>query len=76
MEQNKVDSVTNDKTADANSLQELHTLIQNVLQQTQDRFQTMSDQIVRRIDDMAKRVDDLEKSITDLMNQAGVEQEP
>jgi len=60
--------------AETQSLQELHSLIQNVLQQTQEKFQTMSDQIIRRIDDMAKRVDDLEKSIAEVMNQAGVDE--
>ncbi|VDO37356.1 unnamed protein product [Brugia timori] len=58
------------------SLQELTSLIQGVLQQTQDRFQRMSDQIIGRIDDMTRRIDELEKSITDLMTQAGVEPEP
>lgn len=61
---------------EANSLQELTSLIQGVLQQTQDRFQIMSDQIIRRIDDMTKRIDDLEKNITDLMTQAGVDPAP
>jgi heat shock factor-binding protein 1 len=46
--------------------------VEGILQQTQERFQTMSDHIIRRIDDMSKRVDDLEKSITDLMGEAGV----
>ncbi|KAH7723676.1 heat shock factor binding protein [Aphelenchoides avenae] len=54
------------KPADANNLQELATLIQGVLQQTQDRFQAMSDQIIRRIDDMGKRVDELEQNIATL----------
>uniref|UniRef100_A0A915PYH7 Heat shock factor-binding protein 1 n=1 Tax=Setaria digitata TaxID=48799 RepID=A0A915PYH7_9BILA len=58
------------------SLQELTSLIQGVLQQTQDRFQRMSDQIIGRIDDMTRRIDELEKNITDLMTQAGVEPEP
>ncbi|XP_024084304.1 heat shock factor-binding protein 1 isoform X2 [Cimex lectularius] len=48
-------------------------VIQNLLQQTQDKFQTMSDQITTRIDEMGTRVDDLEKNISDLMTQAGVE---
>uniref|UniRef100_A0A0R3S1C3 Heat shock factor-binding protein 1 n=1 Tax=Elaeophora elaphi TaxID=1147741 RepID=A0A0R3S1C3_9BILA len=63
------------KTSDQ-SLQELTSLIQGVLQQTQDRFQRMSDQIIGRIDDMTRRIDELEKNITDLMTQAGVEPEP
>uniref|UniRef100_A0A2K6AJI3 Heat shock factor-binding protein 1 n=1 Tax=Mandrillus leucophaeus TaxID=9568 RepID=A0A2K6AJI3_MANLE len=44
------------------------------LQQTQDKFQTMSDQIIGRIDDMSSHIDDLEKNITDPMTQAGVEE--
>ncbi|XP_056660804.1 heat shock factor-binding protein 1-like [Monodelphis domestica] len=47
----------------------VHTL----LQQMQDKFQTMSDQIIGRID-MSSRIDDLEKNIADLMTQAGVEE--
>ncbi|XP_073986796.1 uncharacterized protein isoform X2 [Rhodnius prolixus] len=47
--------------------------IQTLLQQAQDKFQTMSDQIITRIDEMGTRVDDLEKNISDLMTQAGVE---
>uniref|UniRef100_A0A7I4XTM2 Heat shock factor-binding protein 1 n=1 Tax=Haemonchus contortus TaxID=6289 RepID=A0A7I4XTM2_HAECO len=39
---------------DVTNLNELTSLIQGVLQQTQDRFQHMSDQIIRRIDDMTK----------------------
>ncbi|XP_054282887.1 heat shock factor-binding protein 1-like isoform X2 [Macrosteles quadrilineatus] len=47
--------------------------IQTLLQQTQDKFQTMSEQIITRIDEMGNRIDDLEKNISDLMTQAGVE---
>ncbi|ELW61805.1 Protein FAM75D1 [Tupaia chinensis] len=45
-----------------------------LLQQMQDKFQTMSDQIIGRIDDMSSHNDDLEKNIADLMTQAGVEE--
>ncbi|CAI5438910.1 unnamed protein product [Caenorhabditis angaria] len=67
------------KSADApvkedGNLGELASLIQGVLQQTQDRFQHMSDQIIRRIDDMTKRIDDLEKNINDLMQQNQIDQ--
>ncbi|CAB3407472.1 unnamed protein product [Caenorhabditis bovis] len=55
---------------------ELASMIQGVLQQTQDRFQHMSDTIIRRIDDMTKRIDDLEKNISDLMAQNQVDQPP
>ncbi|CAI4225378.1 unnamed protein product [Auanema sp. JU1783] len=48
---------------------ELSTLIQGVLSQTQERFQSLSDQILRRIDEMTKRIDALEKNITELMSE-------
>jgi len=51
---------------------EISALIEGVLLQTQERFQTMSNQILRRIDDMGKRVDELEKNISELMAEAGV----
>ncbi|VDL69557.1 unnamed protein product [Nippostrongylus brasiliensis] len=60
---------------DVTNLNELTSLIQGVLQQTQDRFQHMSDQIIRRIDDMTKRIDDLEKNISDVMAQNQIEQQ-
>jgi len=62
--------------ASANNLQDISNLIEGVLQQTQERFQTMSDHIIRRIDEMSKRVDDLEKNISDLMSEAGVQTDP
>lgn len=46
-----------------------------MLQQVQDRFQTMSDQILNRIDEMGTRIDDLEKNINDLMANAGIQPE-
>ncbi|KAL4613686.1 hypothetical protein GN956_G22532, partial [Arapaima gigas] len=54
--------------------------VQTLLQQMQDKFQTMSDQIIgRNIRStrgaaMSSRIDDLEKNIADLMTQAGVEE--
>ncbi|KAJ1351619.1 hypothetical protein KIN20_007705 [Parelaphostrongylus tenuis] len=63
------DSIGSDDT----NLNELTSLIQGVLQQTQDRFQHMSDQVIRRIDEMTKRIDDLEKNITDVMTQIQTE---
>ncbi|KAI1714045.1 heat shock factor binding protein 1 domain-containing protein [Ditylenchus destructor] len=63
---------TSGVSLDGNREDEVSKLIESVLRQTQDRFQTMSDQIIRRIDEMAKRVDDLEKNISDLMTEAGV----
>ncbi|KJH42164.1 heat shock factor binding protein 1 [Dictyocaulus viviparus] len=65
------ESIGNDVT----NLNELTSLIQGVLQQTQDRFQHMSDQVIRRIDEMTKRIDDLEKNISDVMAQNQIEQQ-
>uniref|UniRef100_A0A8C7TC28 Heat shock factor-binding protein 1 n=1 Tax=Oncorhynchus mykiss TaxID=8022 RepID=A0A8C7TC28_ONCMY len=54
----------------------LPLLVQTLLQQMQDKFQTMSDQIIGRniLNIMSTRIDDLEKNIADLMTQAGVEE--
>ncbi|EFB19984.1 hypothetical protein PANDA_019354, partial [Ailuropoda melanoleuca] len=59
---------------DPKTMQDLTLVLQTVLQQTQDKFQTMSDQIIGRIDDMNSCIDHLEKNIADLMTQAGVEE--
>ncbi|NXL57922.1 HSBP1 protein, partial [Chordeiles acutipennis] len=70
------------------TVQDLTAVVQTLLQQMQDKFQTMSDQIIGRnilffkivslnsteLDDMSCRIDDLEKNIADLMTQAGVEE--
>ncbi|KAI5608267.1 heat shock factor-binding protein 1, partial [Silurus asotus] len=58
------------------SAQDLTVVVQSLLQQMQDKFQTMSDQIIGRntLDEMSTRIDDLEKNISDLMTQAGVEE--
>uniref|UniRef100_A0A8B9ZMT2 Heat shock factor binding protein 1 n=1 Tax=Anas zonorhyncha TaxID=75864 RepID=A0A8B9ZMT2_9AVES len=45
--------------------------VQTLLQQMQDKFQTMSDQIIGR---NILFTNDLEKNIADLMTQAGVEE--
>jgi len=63
---------TSQKVDGLNSYNEVSALIEGVLLQTQERFQTMSNQILRRIDDMAKRVDDLEKNISSLMTESGI----
>ncbi|CAH2324065.1 Heat shock factor-binding 1 [Pelobates cultripes] len=65
---------------DPKTVQDLTVVVQNLLQQMQDKFQTMSDQIIGRnilLQDFANitRIDDLEKNIADLMTQAGVEEE-
>uniref|UniRef100_A0A8C7Q6A1 Heat shock factor-binding protein 1 n=1 Tax=Oncorhynchus mykiss TaxID=8022 RepID=A0A8C7Q6A1_ONCMY len=68
---------------DPKSVQDLTNVVQTLLQQMQDKFQTMSDQIIGRniLPDiyhselsMSTRIDDLEKNIADLMTQAGVEE--
>ena len=56
------------------TVQDLTLVVQTLLQQMQDKLQTMSYQIIGRIDDMSSRIDDLEKNIADLMTQAGVEE--
>uniref|UniRef100_A0A3Q4HHY4 Heat shock factor-binding protein 1 n=1 Tax=Neolamprologus brichardi TaxID=32507 RepID=A0A3Q4HHY4_NEOBR len=60
---------------DPKSVQDLTNVVQTLLQQMQDKFQTMSDQIIgRNILIIITRIDDLEKNIADLMTQAGVEE--
>uniref|UniRef100_A0A8D0BD63 Heat shock factor-binding protein 1 n=1 Tax=Salvator merianae TaxID=96440 RepID=A0A8D0BD63_SALMN len=59
---------------DPKTLQDLTAVVQTLLQQMQDKFQTMSDQILGRTDDMNCGIDDLEKNTADLMIQAGVEE--
>lgn len=49
---------------------ELTNLVQQMLTQMQQRFQTMSDNIIGRIDEMGKRIDDLKSSIADLVSEA------
>ncbi|XP_059961913.1 heat shock factor-binding protein 1-like [Mesoplodon densirostris] len=56
------------------TVQGLTSVVPTRLQQTQDKFQTMSDQIIGRMDDMSSRIDDLEKDMADLMTQAGGEE--
>ncbi|NXF02897.1 HSBP1 protein, partial [Smithornis capensis] len=61
---------------DPKSVQDLTAVVQTLLQQMQDKFQTMSDQIIGRNILFLSfcRIDDLEKNIADLMTQAGVEE--
>lgn len=59
--------------AGATTPQDLTIFVKNLLEQMQQRFETMSEQIVGRIDEMGNRIDDLEKSIAELMEQAGVD---
>ncbi|NXK01857.1 HSBP1 protein, partial [Herpetotheres cachinnans] len=58
---------------DPKTVQDLTAVVQTLLQQMQDKFQTMSDQIIGR-NILFCRIDDLEKNIADLMTQAGVEE--
>jgi len=55
--------------------QDLTIFVQNLLQQMQSRFATMSDAIIGRIDEMGHRIDELENSIGELMAQAGIDED-
>ncbi|KAG5326692.1 HSBP1 protein, partial [Acromyrmex charruanus] len=67
-----VDSYGMGNSADPKNMQELTQYVQTLLQNMQDKFQTMSDQIIGR-NILFFLIDDLEKNIADLMTQAGVE---
>ncbi|XP_049412510.1 heat shock factor-binding protein-like [Solanum stenotomum] len=55
------------------STADMTVFVQNLLQQMQTRFQTMSDSIISKIDDMGNRIDELEQSINDLRIEMGQE---
>ncbi|NXG99935.1 HSBP1 protein, partial [Loxia leucoptera] len=62
---------------DPKSVQDLTAVVQTLLQQMQDKFQTIWEQGYKChqvFDDMSCRIDDLERNIADLMMQAGVEE--
>ncbi|NXI17242.1 HSBP1 protein, partial [Irena cyanogastra] len=67
---------------DPKSVQDLTAVVQTLLQQMQDKFQTIPCWAPwgcavldpRAVDDMSCRIDDLERNIADLMMQAGVEE--
>ncbi|NXR51631.1 HSBP1 protein, partial [Hippolais icterina] len=61
---------------DPKSVQDLTAVVQTLLQQMQDKFQTIVPAFLdpRAVDDMSCRIDDLERNIADLMIQAGVEE--
>ncbi|NXW30539.1 HSBP1 protein, partial [Phaetusa simplex] len=65
---------------DPKTVQDLTAVVQTLLQQMQDKFQTIHYWIAvmflnsGELDDMSCRIDDLEKNIADLMTQAGVEE--
>ncbi|WZZ79127.1 hypothetical protein YC2023_099699 [Brassica napus] len=44
------------------STADMTAFVQNLLQQMQTRFQTMSDSIITKIDDMGGRINELEQS--------------
>ncbi|EHB08186.1 Heat shock factor-binding protein 1 [Heterocephalus glaber] len=59
------------------TMQDLTSVVQTLLQQMQDKFQTIcwcTLSLTSPLDDMSSRIDDLEKNIADLMTQAGVEE--
>ena len=55
---------------DLTNANELTELVQNMLNQMQNRFKGMSENIVDRIDEMGNRIEELEKSIGELVNEA------
>ncbi|XP_031505031.1 heat shock factor-binding protein [Nymphaea colorata] len=55
------------------STADMTAFVQNLLQQMQSRFQTMSESIVSKIDEMGNRIDELEKSINDLKTEMGAD---
>ncbi|KAL9410325.1 hypothetical protein AB3S75_044149 [Citrus x aurantiifolia] len=52
---------------------DMTAFVQNLLQQMQSRFQTMSESIIAKIDEMGSRIDELEQSINDLRSEMGIE---
>ncbi|KAH9730365.1 Heat shock factor-binding protein [Citrus sinensis] len=64
------------------STADMTVFVQNLLQQMQSRFQTMSDSIAscllnfNVLDEMGNRINELEQSINDLRAEMGVEGSP
>ncbi|WOG97638.1 hypothetical protein DCAR_0416979 [Daucus carota subsp. sativus] len=64
------------------STADMTVFVQNLLQQMQSRFQTMSDSIISKnilsisLDEMGTRIDELEQSINDLKAEMGQEGTP
>ncbi|XP_059280583.1 heat shock factor-binding protein [Lycium ferocissimum] len=58
------------------STADMTVFVQNLLQQMQTRFQTMSESIISKIDEMGNRIDELEQSINDLRVEMGQEGSP
>ncbi|XP_021291293.1 heat shock factor-binding protein 1 [Herrania umbratica] len=66
----------NDSVDPKQSTGDMTAFVQNLLQQMQSRFQTMSDSIIMKIDEMGSRIDELEQSINDLRAEMGAENSP
>ncbi|XP_057806036.1 heat shock factor-binding protein-like [Salvia miltiorrhiza] len=60
-----------DADSSKQSTGDMTAFVQNLLQQMQTRFQTMSESIISKIDEMGNRVDELEQSINDLRTEMG-----
>ncbi|PSS01500.1 Heat shock factor-binding protein, partial [Actinidia chinensis var. chinensis] len=58
------------------STADMTVFVQNLLQQMQSRFQTMSESIISKIDEMGNRIDNLEQSINELRAEMGQEGSP
>ncbi|XP_052191619.1 heat shock factor-binding protein-like isoform X2 [Diospyros lotus] len=58
------------------STADMTIFVQNLLQQMQSRFQTMSESIISKIDEMGNRIDELEQSINELRAEMGQEGSP
>ncbi|TQD70006.1 hypothetical protein C1H46_044461 [Malus baccata] len=60
------------------STADMSAFVQNLLQQMQSRFQTMSDSIVTKniLFSMGSRINELESSINDLKTEMGMEGSP
>uniref|UniRef100_A0A8C4K3N8 Heat shock factor-binding protein 1 n=1 Tax=Dromaius novaehollandiae TaxID=8790 RepID=A0A8C4K3N8_DRONO len=59
---------------DPKTVQDLTAVVQTLLQQMQDKFQTILSKAIIKKTNYYCRIDDLEKNIADLMTQAGVEE--
>ncbi|KAG9145518.1 hypothetical protein Leryth_025265, partial [Lithospermum erythrorhizon] len=58
------------------STSDMTAFVQNLLQQMQTRFQTMSESVIGKIDEMGNRIDELEQSINDLRAEMGQDGTP
>ncbi|XP_039127605.1 heat shock factor-binding protein [Dioscorea cayenensis subsp. rotundata] len=55
------------------STADMTVFVQNLLQQMQTRFQTMSESLIGKIDEMGSRIDELEQSINNLKAEMGTD---